>query len=531
MGVDLGYLGIQPKGTVHYNLDKDALATIALEREGLKKTKTGAIWNDTRPRTGRSAKDKFLVDDSTTHDIINWNSTNQPVDEATWDRLYGKITTFFSEQDHVYVLDAAVGFHKTYRKNVRVIEENASQVYFLMNMLVDSGTLDHGEAADFTVLAASNCKLNEDEQLRDGSEVFILVNFAKSLVIIGGSRYAGERKKSVFSYMNHTLPAKNVCPMHCSANVGSNGDTAIFFGLSGTGKTTLSADPDRALIGDDEHAWTPEGEVFNFEGGCYAKTIDLRKEKEPIIWDAFKEGALVENVVIKEEANELGLDFDDTSMTPNGRVSYPLSMVPNLHPGGVGNNVKTVIFLTADAFGVLPPISKLNREQAMYHYLSGFTSKLAGTEVGINEPQPTFSAYFGDPFFALMPMVYAELLAKRLDENPDANVFLVNTGWNGTGKRMDLSDTRAMVTAAMNGDLNDVEYVTDPIFNVAVPQSCPGVSDQSILTPENTYTDKEEYKTKANKLAVMFRENIRSFAEIDQKVLDAGPSPVAQETV
>jgi len=527
MTIDLKQLGIEPSGAIHYNLSMDDLRKRAIE-EGAKITKTGALWRETGERTGRSANDKFIVEDAITKDSIDWGKVNKPVSEEVWDKLYSKITAYLSKKDKLYVLDAEAGADSNFARKVRIVEEHASQVFFLNLLLREAKTLDNF-TPDFTLICASDCQLEEDEQINKGSNTFILVNFTKKIVIIGGTHYAGERKKSVFSFMNVALPDLNVLPMHSSANVGKDGRAAIFFGLSGTGKTTLSADDSRSLIGDDEHGWTPDDTVFNIEGGCYAKGINLEKEKEPVIWNAIGPMAMVENATINEDANELGLDFFDTKThkTENSRIAYDLSVIPNLVKSGVGKDVKTVVYLTADAYGVLPAISKLSREQAMYHYLSGYTSKLAGTEIGVTEPTPTFSAYFGAPFFALKPMTYANLLAKRLEENPDVSVFLLNTGWNGTGDRMSLKDTRAMLNAALDGKLDDVEFVEDPIFKVQVPQSCPDISDQSILNPKSSWTDEAAYFKKANELAAKFQTNSEKLNNVDEKVLASGPAPIA----
>ena len=354
------------------------------------------------------------------------------------------------------------------------------------------------------------------------SEAAIIVDFEKKRVIIAGSRYAGEIKKSIFSVMNYLLPKRNVFPMHCSANIGADGDSALFFGLSGTGKTTLSADPNRMLIGDDEHGWSADG-VFNFEGGCYAKCINLSRENEPQIWNAIKFGTLVENVIMDDETGEL--DYSDSSLTENTRAGYPVTYIPNCAIPGIGSHPKTVIFLTADAFGVLPPVAKLDKNMAMYHFVSGYTSKLAGTERGIKEPQTTFSTCFGAPFLPLHPSVYAQMLGERIEEH-NANVYLINTGWSGgpygVGKRMSLKYTRAMVTAALTGALEKGEFTLDPIFNVMIPKTCPNVPDE-ILNPREVWADKAAYDKQAKDLAKRFVENFKKYDNMPQHIIDAGP--------
>lgn len=527
--MDLKYLGIENKNVVR-NGNWDSLIGTAVEKGHGKYSKTGAYLTTTGSHTGRSPIDRWLVEEESTKDLVNWNKTHKGISEKTWEILYSKITEYLSAQEELYVFDGSVGADPKTQKKVKVVNEMPHINYFLSKLFRGPvGDLsDSAYNEDYLILSAANLKIDNWEELGLASESFIITHISKNITIIGGTHYAGERKKSAFAWMNWILPDTDVCPMHCSANTAKDGsDTAIFFGLSGTGKTTLSADENRMLIGDDEHGWTADGTVFNMEGGCYAKGIDLEKEKEPIIWKAVKKGSMVENVVEKEGLNELDLDFTDTSLTQNSRIAYGMEQVPNHVPSGVGSNVKTVVFLTADATGTVPPISKLNTAQAMYHYISGFTSKLAGTEVGINEPKIFFSAYFGDPFFARMPMVYADSLAKRLKENPDVSVFLVNTGWNGKGKRMALKETRAMVTAALEGKLDNVETTEHPVFKLAVPTTCPGVSSNDLLDQKNSWDDEAKYWEAADKLAVMFQDNIKNFPGLTDEVLSAGPSPRA----
>ncbi len=399
------------------------------------------------------------------------------------------------------------------------MNELASQNLFIHQLLRRPTKEDlENFTPDFTIIAAPGFKcIPEIDGTR--SEAAILVNYEEKMVVICGTQYAGEIKKSVFSVMNYILPKMGVFPMHCSANIGPDGDSAVFFGLSGTGKTTLSADPNRKLIGDDEHGWADDS-VFNFEGGCYAKCINLSAEKEPDIYNAIKFGALVENVVMDPDTREF--DFDDASLAENSRVGYPVEYIANSELSGKSTSVpKTVIFLTADAYGVLPPISKLDKNQAMYYFVSGFTSKLAGTEIGITSPVPTFSTCFGEPFLPLDPSVYANMLAEKVEKS-GANVYLVNTGWNGTGKRMKLSYTRAMVTAALNGDIEKSEFVTDPTFGVKVPTSIPGVPSE-LLIPANTWEDKAAYEAKAKELAKSFVENFKKYTHMSAEVVAAGP--------
>jgi len=526
MSIDLSCLGIAPKGEIKRNLSGKELCDIAVAKGHGKYTKTGALLVETGKHTGRAPKDRWLVKEPSTEKLVNWNKTHKGVTEDVFDTLYSKITEYLSSLDTLYVFDGQVGADPKTAKKVRVINEYPHQNFFISKLLrkVDLSELDNFKE-DLLILSAADLKIENWTELGLASETFIVTHLSKNIVIVGGTHYAGERKKSVFSWMNFILPDMDVCPMHCSANIGKDSSSAIFFGLSGTGKTTLSADQNRDLIGDDEHGWTADGTVFNMEGGCYAKGIDLNKEKEPIIWGAVKDGALVENVIEKPGVNELGLDFADTSLTQNSRIAYGLENVPNRVDSGIGKNVKTIVFLTADASGTLPPVANLTTAQAMYHYISGYTSKVAGTEIGITDPLPIFSAYFGDPFFARMPMVYADVLAKRIEENPDASVFLINTGWNGKGQRISLPDTRSIITAAIEGDLNDVEYENHPIFKFAVPKSCPGLSNNSILDPLNSWDDEALYWQKANLLAEKFQDNIKNFPGLTDEVLRAGPVP------
>ena len=489
---------INPKA-VYRNMTPAWLTEEALRRGEGTLSNTGALVVKTGKYTGRSAKDKFIVDTPAVHDDIAWGKVNMPISKEAFYGIYNKVIAYLQNKE-IYIFDGFAGADPKYAKSFRIINELASQNLFI-HQLLRRPTAEQLASfqEDYVIIAAPGFKCIPE---RDGtrSEAAILVNYEDHIVVIAGSQYAGEIKKSVFSVMNYVLPKQGVFPMHCSANIGKDGNSAIFFGLSGTGKTTLSADPNRVLIGDDEHGWADDS-VFNFEGGCYAKCINLSKEKEPDIYNAIKFGALVENVVMDPDTREF--DFDDASLE------------------GVGNTPKTVIFLTADAFGVLPPISKLNNKQAMYYFVSGFTSKLAGTEIGITSPVPTFSTCFGEPFMPMDSSVYAKMLEEKVEKS-GASVYLVNTGWNGTGKRMKLAYTRAMVTAALNGDLEKGEFVTDPYFGMQVPTKVENVPDD-LLIVANTWEDKAAYEASAKKLAEMFRENFKKYTKMPQDVVEAGP--------
>ena len=514
-------LGIIAPKAVYRNLSVPALVEKALQANEGTLSETGALVVNTGKYTGRSPDDKFVVDYPSIHDEIAWGKVNVPMDPETFDKIYNKMTAYLQGRD-IYIFDGFAGADPKYTQRFRIINELASQNLFIHQLLIrpEKEQLENFEP-DFTIIAAPGFKCIPEI---DGtnSEAAIIVSFEKKMVIIAGSQYSGEIKKSVFSVMNYLLPKNGVFPMHCSANIGADGDTALFFGLSGTGKTTLSADPERMLIGDDEHGWSDNG-VFNFEGGCYAKCINLSKENEPQIWNAIKFGALVENVVMDPETRVF--DFNDGSLTENTRVGYPVEFIPNAAIPGVGGQPKTVVFLTADAFGVLPPIAKLDKDMAMFHFVSGYTSKLAGTERGITEPQATFSTCFGAPFLPLDPSVYAEMLGEKVAQS-NANVYLINTGWSGgsygVGKRMSLKYTRAMVTAALTGALDNVKFELDPIFNVYVPTECPNVPAE-ILNPKNTWADKAEYDKTAKLLAARFTENFKKYTHMPENIVKAGP--------
>ncbi len=514
-------LGIIAPKAVYHNLSPAQLTERAVARGEGTLSNTGALVVTTGKYTGRSPDDRFVVDVPAIHDDIDWGKVNVPVSAETFDHIYDKMMAYLQGRE-IFIFDGFAGADPKYALSVRVVNELASQNLFMHQLLLRP-TAEQLAAfvPGFTIIAAPGFKCIPE---KDGvhSEAAILVNFEKRMVLIAGSQYAGEIKKSVFSVMNYLLPKAGVLSMHCSANVGAEGDSALFFGLSGTGKTTLSADPNRSLIGDDEHGWSDEG-IFNIEGGCYAKCINLSHENEPQIWDAIKFGALVENVIMNPETREL--DFNDKTLTENTRVGYPVDYIPNCLIPGKAGHPKTVVFLTADAFGVIPPISKLDKNQAMYHFVSGYTSKLAGTERGIVEPQTTFSTCFGAPFLPLDPSVYAEMLGKKIEEH-NANVYLVNTGWAGgkygVGSRMKLKYTRAMVTAALNGDLEKGEFELDPIFNVMVPKTCPNVPDE-FLNQRAMWKDDAAYEATAKDLAARFVKNFQKYSHMPAHIVEAGP--------
>ena len=498
------------------------------ELEGYEKgqvSELGAVNVMTGIYTGRSPKDKFIVMDENSKDTVWWTSDeykndNHPASQEAW-KAVKEIAQKELSNKRLYVVDAFCGANKDTRMAVRFIVEVAWQAHFVTNMFIrpTAEELENFEP-DFVVYNASKAKVENYKELGLNSETAVLFNITSKEQVIVNTWYGGEMKKGMFSMMNYFLPLKGIASMHCSANTDKNGEnTAIFFGLSGTGKTTLSTDPKRLLIGDDEHGWDDNG-VFNFEGGCYAKCINLSPEGEPDIYNAIRFGALVENVVMDPDTREF--DFDDDSLAVNSRVGYPVEYIPNAELSGMSPSVpKTVIFLTADAYGVLPPISKLDKNQAMYYFVSGFTSKVAGTEIGVTEPVPTFSTCFGEPFLPLDPSVYAAMLADKV-EKAGAKVYLVNTGWNGTGKRMKLSYTRAMVTAALTGEIEKSAFVTDPTFGVQVPTSIEGVPSE-LLIPENTWEDKAAYQASCKKLAASFVENFKKYTHMSDEVVAAGP--------
>jgi len=518
--------GLRNVGKVHVNYGTEALYEAAVQRGEGVIARGGPLLCTTGQHTGRSPRDKFFVEDDTTRETIDWGSVNQRMTPASFAVLRHRILGYMQGRE-LFVQDLYAGADPTYRLQVRVVTEQAWHSLFARNMFIrpKRSALD-GFAPDFTIIHAPGFQA---DPAVDGcrSETVIAISFAERQILIAGSSYAGEIKKSIFTLLNYLLPARSVMPMHCSANIGPKGDAAIFFGLSGTGKTTLSADSSRTLIGDDEHGWTEHG-LFNFEGGCYAKVINLSKEAEPEIYAAsHRFGTVLENVVMDPVTRELLLD--DNSLTENTRSSYPLDFIPNASETGLGPHPTNVIMLTADAFGVLPPISKLTAEQAMYHFLSGYTARVAGTEKGLGkEPQATFSTCFGAPFMARHPSVYAKLLGERIAASK-VDCWLVNTGWSGgaygVGERMKIAHTRAMVRAALDGRLSDVATRPDPFFGLHVPESCPDVPN-GVLDPKSTWSNKTGYDVTAHELAGRFEANFKQFeAHVDGKVVAAGIHP------
>ncbi|WP_051620594.1 phosphoenolpyruvate carboxykinase (ATP) [Paenibacillus sp. UNC451MF] len=505
----------------HMNASASQLVEYALSRKEGKLASSGAFTVTTGKYTGRSPKDKYIVEEPSVMEHVAWGAVNQPMSQVHFEKLYAKAMDYMKDRE-LFVFDGFAGADSEYRLPIRVINERAWHNLFVRQLFIrptEEQLAAH--QPEFTVIAMPGLKA---EPAEDGtnSETFIVVSFERRVVLIGGTEYAGEMKKSIFSILNYLLPFKDVFPMHCSANVGEQGDVALFFGLSGTGKTTLSADPNRRLIGDDEHGWSDRG-VFNFEGGCYAKCIGLTKEKEPQIWEAIQNGTVLENVVLDPQTGEA--DYSDNSLTENTRAAYPVDYIANAVIPGAAGHPGVIVFLTADAFGVLPPISKLTKEQAMYHFLSGYTSKLAGTERGVTEPEATFSSCFGAPFLPLRPSAYAEMLGKKIDEH-QAQVYLVNTGWSGgsygVGKRMNLTYTRAMVTAALNGSLEQAAFTPDPIFGVGVPDQVEGVPSQ-VLQPRKTWENPAAYDVNARELAGRFIRNFEKFADVSEVIRNAGP--------
>ena len=521
-------LGISD-AVVHWNLNSDELANISVEKNLATETSSGAIAVDTGEFTGRSPKDRFIVKDDITRDEVWWGDINIPFEAGKFDQLLSKMTAYLKGKE-LYVRDAYACADPKYRMNIRVINESPWGNLFVHNMFLRP---TEDELQDFTpewtVVSAPGFRANPEV---DGTRQhnFAILNFSRKMAIIGGTGYTGETKKGIFSALNFILPAqKNVLSMHCSANIGRDGDTALFFGLSGTGKTTLSADPNRKLIGDDEHGWSEES-VFNFEGGCYAKCINLTEENEPDIYRAIKKGALLENIGFYP--GTMDVDFANISKTENTRVSYPIYHIDNIAEPSVGPTPKNIFFLTCDAYGVLPPISRLTPGQAAFHFISGYTAKVAGTEAGITEPVRAFSACFGAPFMPLHPTRYAEMLSSKMQE-AGVKVWLVNTGWSGgsygVGKRMSLKVTRALITAALNGELDSVEYDTHDVFGLDMPASCPAVPSE-VLNPKNTWKDKDAYDSKANELAKAFNTNFEKFKDYANEEILAGAPQVMQNS-
>ena len=522
--------GIATSAEIFWNLQTAPLVEHAIRRGEGRLTKDGALLVDTGKFTGRSVKDKFVVRDATTENTINWGAINQPMSPEHWANLKADFLAALKNQEELYVADLFGGSQPEYRVNVRVINQMAWHNLFVRTLLVRPKAEElTGFIPEYTIINLPSFKA---DPARHGSrsDTVIAVNLTEKLILIGNTEYSGEMKKGVFGLLNFLLPAQGVMPMHCSANIGADGKSAIFFGLSGTGKTTLSADASRTLIGDDEHGWSDTA-VFNFEGGCYAKMINLSAEGEPEIYATTKMfGTILENVTMDEDTREL--DFTDDSKTENTRGAYPIEFIPNTSEKNLGPPPSTIIFLTADAFGVLPPIARLTPDQAMYHFLSGYTAKVAGTEIGVTEPTATFSTCFGAAFMPRPPSVYGNLLKKRIAEG-GAECWLVNTGWTGgkygVGKRMPIKETRALLNAALDGSLNDVEFRKDPNFGFEVPVSVPGV-DTSILDPRGTWSDPAQYDAMAAKLVDLFVENFAQFADqVDEGVRQAAPKAARQQ--
>lgn len=512
--------GITPS-TVHRNLPVAKLVEIAVQKNEGILTATGSLSVKTGKYTGRSPDDRYIVFDDETHENVDWGKVNHQFPPGKFDKIFEKMKNFVDGKD-LFIFDGFVGADPENRLSIRVINDHAWQNLFARQLFVRPSAIElESHEPEFTLMCINGFETTPEV---DGtsSNVFILINLSKKLVLIGGTSYAGEMKKSMFSVMNYILPSRGVFPMHCSANIGKDGDTALFFGLSGTGKTSLSADSNRMLIGDDEHGWSDKG-AFNFEGGCYAKCINLNQETEPQIWNAIKSGAVLENVVIDKQT--LKPDFNDSSLTENTRAAYPLDYIPGSIIPSIGGHPKVVIFLTADALGVLPPVSKLTKEGAMFHFMSGYTSKLAGTERGIKEPKAIFSECFAAPFMPRPASVYAKMLGEKIKKH-NTIVYLINTGWSGgaygSGNRIKIQYSRAMVTAALTGALDIVKYRHDDLFNLDIPTECPNVPSE-ILDPKNTWIDKDSYDLSAKKLAQMFVENFNKFKNVPQEIRNAGP--------
>jgi phosphoenolpyruvate carboxykinase (ATP) len=521
----LNEIGIDNPDSVYWNLSPAELVEEGLRNNEGVLTNTGAFMCDTGKFTGRAPKDRYIVEDETTSETIWWGEINIPITQEKFDNLFNKIVKHLDGKK-LYVKDAYAGSDKKYRLNLRVINTLAWHNLFCHNMFLRP---THPELKSFiptfTVINAPDF-LADPKMDGIKNPNFVIINLTKKVIIAGGTGYAGEMKKGIFSVLNYLLPQNHqVLSMHCSANIGEEGDTAIFFGLSGTGKTTLSADPQRGLIGDDEHGWTENG-VFNFEGGCYAKAIDLTREKEPQIFDAIRFGAILENTRFKEGSRDV--DYTNVSVTENTRTAYPIDHIDNAVIPSIGGIPKNIFFLTCDAYGVLPPISKLNKGQAMYHFISGYTAKVAGTEAGITDPQTVFSACFGAPFLPLHPTKYAEMLGKKMTDN-HVNIWLVNTGWSGgpygIGERMKLKYTRTMICSALEGSLQSSEFKKHDIFGIEFPTSCPNVPPE-ILDPKNTWKDKEGYDNKASYLAKAFIKNFSKYENFaNEEVLQGAPKP------
>ncbi len=522
--VDLSQHGLEPSGNVHWNMGPEELHQMAVDLNEAKLTSDSVLLAVTGERTGRSPNDRFIVDEVGMAEEVWWGEVNRPTAPAVFDRLLVKVQEHLNSVENVFVKDAFCGADKDYRMPVRLVTEKAWHAAFMHNMFVRATEEEiASHIPEFTILHVPEMKSSMSDGVN--SDVFVIIALDRGMVIIGGTHYAGEIKKAIFTIMNHILPSKGLLPMHCSANTDGE-NAALFFGLSGTGKTTLSADSNRALVGDDEHGWSDNG-VFNFEGGCYAKLIRLSEEDEPAIYATTKmPGSILENVVLNADGSP---DFDNGSLTQNTRGSYPIEFIENRTPDSMAGNPNNVVFLTCDAFGVLPPLSRLTPEQAAYHFMSGYTAKVAGTEMGVTEPQATFSTCFGAPFMPRHPSIYADLLSKKIREN-DAKCWLINTGWIAGGadasSRIKISWTRNLLNAAINGNLDNVVFVKDERFGFEIPTTCEGVPDH-ILQPRETWDDGTRYDNVANLLAQMFIENFQQYADgCSEEVIAAGPKPV-----
>lgn len=527
----LTHLGLDHVASAYWNLPVNDLIGSTLSKKQGVLTDTGALACDTGEFTGRSPKDKYIVKDEKTEKSVWWGEVNNPIESERFDRIYQRVLEYL-EGKEVYIRDVYACASPQYRLNIRAVTEDPWQSLFVNNLFLrpTRRELERFEP-EWLIIAAPHFRASpEIDRIRQHN--FAIISFTKKIILIGGSAYTGEIKKGVFTVLNYLLPMeKNVLPMHCSANIGAKGDTAVFFGLSGTGKTTLSADPNRRLIGDDEHGWD-ENSVFNFEGGCYAKCVNLTKEKEPQIFNAIKSGTLLENV--RFYSGTRTVDFFNISKTENTRAAYPIHFIGNAAEPSIGGIPKNIFFLTCDAFGVLPPISKLNTGQAMYHFISGYTAKVAGTEAGITEPQATFSACFGKPFLPLHPTKYAEMLGEKLKKHKP-NVWLINTGWSGgvygEGKRIKLDFTRAMITAALNGSLDKTTYVKHIVFGLEMPVTCPDVPAE-ILNPKNTWKNKTRYGETAEKLARLFIQNFENYKQhANEEILSGSPIVISAQKI
>ncbi|MET4084165.1 phosphoenolpyruvate carboxykinase (ATP) [Pedobacter sp. UYP30] len=520
----LDYLQLNPEKIYYQTTPEELIKMAVIQQEGIL-TDNGALSIDTGIFTGRSPKDRYIVIDNITRDRVNWGEVNQPYSTSKFDLLYTKVCRYLDKKT-VYVRDSFLCAENASQLDLRVITETATQNLFAHHMFLRPYVVSPAKQQDWTLVSAPGFKADPIvDETRQGN--FTIINFSRRLVLIGGTFYNGEIKKAMFSVLNFLLPFKGVLPMHCSANVGNDGETSVFFGLSGTGKTTLSADPDRRLVGDDEHGWGNNG-LFNFEGGCYAKTYGLSSEKEPQIFSAIRDLAMLENVPFEKGTQHP--DYQNKIKTENGRAAYPLNYIPEAVTPAVAKPPKNVFFLSADAFGVLPPISKLTQEQAMYYFLSGYTCKLAGTESGINEPVPTFSACFGNAFLPLSQVIYADLLGKKLKQG-NVNIWLINTGWMGgscgEGKRIPLAFTRSMIKAAMNGDLNKCSYRKHAVLHLQMPERCPDVPTE-MLSPVNQWSDKEAYLYAAYKLSDLFRDNFRQYVDLASSEVKAAQPGVSE---